>query len=149
MFKRPLPPVVILGLGLLVLAIVAATRLSTFSSANTAAPKPELIVHEWGTFTSVTGQNGSTLIWRPLTVESDLPSFVYSVDEGGTWRGRGLRYPSKSGLAVRVRMETPVLYFYSKEETSVAVNVGFPTGRITEWYPTAQLRNGTIDGLSA
>lgn len=42
-------------------------------------------------------------------------------------------------------METPVLYFYSKEETSVAVKVGFPGGRITEWYPTAQLHNGTID----
>jgi hypothetical protein len=143
MFKRPLPPVVILGLGLLVLAIVAATTLSTFSSANTATPKPELIVHEWGTFTSVAGQDGSALVWRPLTVESDLPSFVYSVDKGRSWRG--LRYPSKSGLAVRVRMETPVLYFYSKEETSVAVNVGFPSGRITEWYPTAQLHDGAID----
>jgi hypothetical protein len=145
MFKRPLPLVVIFGLGLLVLTFVAATRFSTFSSANTVTPKSELIVHEWGTFTSVAAQDGSALIWRPLTVESDLPSFVYSVDNGGTWRGRGLRYPSKSGLAVRVRMETPVLYFYSKEETSVAVKVGFPSGRITEWYPTAQLQNGAID----
>jgi len=145
MFKRPLPPVVILGLGLLVLTFVAATRFSTFSSANTVTSKSGLIVHEWGTFTSVAAQDGSALIWRPLSVESDLPSFVYSVDQGGTWRGRGLRYPSKSGFAVRVRMETPVLYFYSQEETSVAVKVGFPTGRITEWYPTAQLQNGAID----
>ena len=89
------------------------------------------------------GQDGSALVWRPLLVESDLPSFVYSVDKGRTFRG--LRYPSKSGMAVRVRMETPVLYFYSKEDTTVAVKVGFPSGRITEWYPTAQLSNGTID----
>jgi hypothetical protein len=142
MFKRPLARVVILGLGLVVLAAVA-TRLSSFSSANTPASKPELIVHEWGTFTSVASQDGGALVWRPLTVESDLPSFVYSVDKGGTWRG--LRYPSKSGLAVRVRMETPVVYFYSKEETNVAVKVGFPGGKITEWYPTAQLHDGTID----
>jgi hypothetical protein len=143
MFKRPLARVVILGLGFLVLVIAAATRLSSFSSANAVAPKPELIVHEWGTFTSVSGEDGSALIWRPLTVESDLPSFVYCVDKGDTWRG--LRYPSKSGLTVRVRMETPVLYFYAKEETNVAVKVGFPSGKITEWYPTAQLHDGIID----
>lgn len=143
MFKRPLARVVILGLGLLVLVIAAATSLSSFSFANTGAPKPELIVHEWGTFTSVSGQDGSALIWRPLTVESDLPSFVYCVDKGNTWRG--LRYPSKSGMTVRVRMETPVLYFYAEEERTVAVKVGFPSGKITEWYPTAQLRDGTID----
>lgn len=143
MFKRPVPRVGLLVIGLLLLVIAAGTRLSNFSSANTTATKSDLVVHEWGTFTSVAGQDGNPLIWRPLLVESDLPSFVYSVDKGGTWRG--LRYPSKSGLAVRVRMETPVLYFYSKEETTVAVKVGFPSGRITEWYPTAKLSNGTID----
>lgn len=143
MLKRHLARIIVFGLGLLVLVVVVVTRLSSFSSANTVATTPELTVHEWGTFTSVAGQDGSALTWRPLLVESDLPSFVYSVDKGGTFRG--LRYPSKSGMAVRVRMETPVLYFYSKEETTVWVKVGFPSGRITEWYPTAQLSNGTID----
>ncbi|HVQ36425.1 MAG TPA: hypothetical protein VMS31_02765, partial [Pyrinomonadaceae bacterium] len=107
------------GLVLLVLVIAVGTTLSSLSSANSLGAKPELRVHEWGTFTSVAGQDGRGLIWRPLTVESDLPSFVYSVDKGETWRG--LRYPSKSGLAVRVRMETPVLYFYAAEEMTVAV----------------------------
>ncbi len=143
MSNRPPARILVIGLGLLVLVIAAGTGLSSFSSANTVADKPELIVHEWGTFTSVAGQDGDALIWRPLTVESDLPSFVYSVDKGSTWRG--LRYPSKSGLAIRVRMETPVLYFYAKQETTVAVKVAFPSGRITEWYPTAKLSNGTID----
>jgi len=143
MLKQPLARVVILGLALLCLVVAAGTDLSRFSSANTLGTKSELVVHEWGTFTSVAGQDGHALIWRPLTVESDLPSFVYSVDKGDTWRG--LRYPSKSGLAVRVRMETPVLYFYAREEMSVAVKVGFPSGRITEWYPTAQVSKGNID----
>ncbi|MGI9066375.1 MAG: hypothetical protein ACR2HX_08230 [Pyrinomonadaceae bacterium] len=143
MLKQPLARVVILGLALLCLVIAAGTDLSRFSSANSPGTKSELVVHEWGTFTSVAGQDGQALIWRPLTVESDLPSFVYSVDKGDTWRG--LRYPSKSGLAVRVRMETPVLYFYAREEMSVAVKVGFPSGRITEWYPTAQVSKGNID----
>jgi hypothetical protein len=143
MLKQPFARVVILGLALLCLVVTAGTGLSKFSSANTVGTNPDFVVHEWGTFTSVAGQDGRALIWRPLTVESDLPSFVYSVDKGDTWRG--LRYPSKSGLAVRVRMETPVLYFYAKEEMSVAVKVGFPSGRITEWYPTAQVSNGNID----
>jgi hypothetical protein len=143
MFKHPLERPVVVGLGLLVLVIATGTVFSRFSSANTVASKPELVVHEWGTFTSVVGQDGYALIWRPLTVESDLPSFVHSVDTGYAWRG--LRYPSKSGLTVRVRMETPVLYFYSKEETTVAVKVGFPGGRITEWYPNARVSQGNIN----
>jgi len=143
MSKHPLARLVILGLALLCLVVATVTSLSNFSSANTVGTKPELVVHEWGTFTSVAGQDGRALIWRPLTVESDLPSFVYTVDKGETWRG--LRYPSKSGLAVRVRMETPVLYFYAKEAMTVAVKVGFPSGRITEWYPTAQVSKGNID----
>jgi len=143
MSKHPLARLVILGLALLCLVVATVTSLSNFSSANTVGGKTELVVHEWGTFTSVAGQDGRALIWRPLTVESDLPSFVYTVDKGETWRG--LRYPSKSGLAVRVRMETPVLYFYAKEAMTVAVKVGFPSGRITEWYPTAQVSKGNID----
>lgn len=143
MLKQPPARPVMLGLGLLVLVIVAGASLSSFSSANTRGKSPDFVVHEWGTFTSVAGQDGRPIIWRPLSVESDLPAFVYSVDKGDTWRG--LRYPSKSGLAVRVRMETPVLYFYTPEEMSVAVKVGFPGGRITEWYPTAKVNKGDID----
>ena len=143
MLKQPLARPVILGLALLCLVVVTGTSLSNFSSANTVGTKPELVVHEWGTFTSVAARDGRALVWRPLTVESDLPSFVYTVDKGDTWRG--LRYPSKSGLAVRVRMETPVLYFYAKEAMTVAVKVGFPGGRITEWYPMAQVSKGNID----
>jgi hypothetical protein len=143
MLKQTPVRLVILGLGLLVLAVVIATSLSSFSSANTVGTTPELVVHEWGTFTSVAGQDGSALFWRPLDVESDLPAFVYSVDKGASFRR--LRYPSKSGMPVSIRMETPVLYFYAKEEMSVTVKVGFPSGRITEWYPTARVSKGDID----
>jgi hypothetical protein len=143
MSKQRLAGPVSFGLGLLVLLIAARISLSTLAAADPVGTKPELVVHEWGTFTSVAGQDGRALIWRPLSVESDLPSFVYSVDKGNTWRG--LRYPSKSGLAVRVRMETPVLYFYAKEEMTVAVKVGFPGGRFTEWYPRADISTGDID----
>src|SRR5688572_20086434 len=143
MLKPPRSRLIMPGLGLLCMVVDAVTSLSNFSTANTVGTKPELVVHEWGTFTSVAGHDGRALIWRPLTVESDLPSFIHSVDKGNTWRG--LRYPSKSGLTVRVRMETPVLYFYTKEAMTVAVKVGFPGGRITEWYPAARVSTGDID----
>jgi hypothetical protein len=36
-------------------------------------------------------------------------------------------------------METPVLYFYSPQDTTVDVSVRFPQGVITEWYPNAEV----------
>src|SRR5262245_8956400 len=38
--------------------------------------KHALVVHEWGTFTSVQGGDGKLLTWHPLQT-SVLPSFVY------------------------------------------------------------------------
>jgi hypothetical protein len=43
-------------------------------------------------------------------------------------------------------METPVIYFYSQEARKVDVEVKFPRGLITEWYPQAhQIGPSTID----
>lgn len=134
-------------LALLCLAVflLAVGRGASSPSAAAGWAGAGLVVHEWGTFTSVSGRDGGALSWRPLSFESDLPSFVYSIDQGATWRARPLRYPSKSGMYVTVRMETPVLYFYAKEETAVSVKVGFPGGKITEWYPQARAAGGGID----
>lgn len=119
--------------------------LSIGSAASQLGSEQEtgLTVHEWGTFTSVVGEEGRALHWRPLSVESDLPSFVYSADSGSAWRG--LRYPQKSGMPVKVRMETPVIYFYGSEPARVSVNVTFPSGRITEWFPRAQVNREFIE----
>jgi hypothetical protein len=92
-----------------------------------------LVVHEWGTFTSVSGSDGQPLLWNPFSGPTDLPSFVYVPD-----RRRGDFPWSKLHTLTTIRMETPVLYFYAGEETSVHVRVGFPKGAITEWYPRAQ-----------
>ena len=95
----------------------------------TLPPTPnDLTVHEWGTFTSVAGYNGSSLQWAPLSVAGDLPCFVHT-------RANGLvKY--QMGL---VRMETPVIYFYTLQETKASVFVGFPQGEMSEWYPKAQV----------
>ena len=44
----------------------------------------------------------------------------------------------KGRLTGTVRMETPVIYFYSPKEVDAHVKVTFPHGLITEWYPRAE-----------
>lgn len=90
-------------------------------------PKPvnddlHITVHEWGTFTSVAGQDGKAIEWRTYRGHDDLPCFVDS------WGVKGNSPGS-------VRMETPVLYFYSPRNSTANVKVQFPKGTITEWYP--------------
>ncbi len=94
---------------------------------NRALPSPGLTAHEWGTFTSIAGNDGQAAEWLPLSGSTDLPGFV-----------KHFRNTSfKGGLRGTVRMETPVLYFYSAREATVAVKVAFSKGVITEWYPDA------------
>ena len=49
-------------------------------AAAFALPKaldpPGLNVHEWGTFTSVAGENGTAMTWQPFGGPTDLPCFV-------------------------------------------------------------------------
>lgn len=120
--------------GIALVALAVSLRLLASSNA-----KEEFVAHEWGTFTSVQGADGIQIEWNPL-IKTDLPEFVYSrtVAQGGF----GSRYPvlnpfGKDGMPSFVRMETPVIYFYSDKERTADVRVHFPMGRITEWYPQA------------
>lgn len=113
------------------------------AARKTAATENRLVVHEWGTFTSIAGKDGISLEWRPLNGPSDLPGFVHTIQEGDD----GLRHniKGKNNLTASVRMETPVLYFYSDKEMDVSVKVDFPKGRITEWYPQARAVGTNVD----
>src|SRR6266478_958692 len=110
-------------------------------TAGNAADENKLVVHEWGTFTSIAGKDGVALEWRPLNGPPDLPKFVHTIQEGDA----GLRNAPKADLRAVVRMETPVIYFYSSNEMDVSVKVDFPKGKITEWYPQARLVKTGID----
>src|SRR3984893_11617370 len=130
------------------IAIAVGFKLSRGSNpASKAVQKvlpgdTRLVVHEWGTFTSIAGNDGVALEWRPLNGSTDLPGFVHTIQEGA----KGLRHPAlKADLAATVRMETPVLYFYSGNEMDVSVKVDFPKGKITEWYPRARGVSTSID----
>jgi hypothetical protein len=136
-------------LAFVVAALVGINLSAQHSSASKAQQKTipaenRLVVHEWGTFTSVAGRDGVALDWRPLNGPSDLPKFVHTIQEGNEGL-RHTRVAGKGDMTARVRMETPVLYFYSGNEMDVSVKVDFPKGKITEWYPQARTASNGID----
>jgi hypothetical protein len=94
----------------------------------------DVTVHEWGTFTSIAGEDGRAASWLPLDGPADLPCFVERT------------YPvsPKGAMFARVRMETPVLYFYASRETTVDVRVGFSQGLFTEYFPSAAVKPASI-----
>ena len=70
------------------------------------------------------GQDGFAEEWVPPQGPGDLPCFVD-------------RLPSnvKGWMPATVRMETPVVYFYSPDEKTVDVRVRFRQGLITSGIP--------------
>ena len=110
-------------------AVIVATLAFAAGFARTPAQTSEVTVHEWGTFTSVAGEDGQAIEWFPLDGPTDLPCFVK----------RSYPVSPKGVLFARVRMETPVLYFYAPRDTTVDVRVGFRHGLITEFFPSARI----------
>jgi hypothetical protein len=131
-FRRPL----------LALALLTSTALTTWG----AEPSGKLIVHEWGTFTTFSGSNGVHLDFRPLQ-DNELPYFVANraTQTGQSWF-------SKGKIRTRVRMETPVTYFYTDQVRTVTASVEFPQGLLTEFYPPVRSMAPAFDaklGLGA
>jgi hypothetical protein len=117
-----------------------------FLMAEEQPTSPDLTVHEWGTFTAIAGKDGNAIEWVPLTGSTNLPSFVEHFSD--------LNF--KVGLRGTIRMETPVLYFYSPRDVTVSVHASFAKGVFTEWYPHAArsepsepLRNNDLRQLAA
>src|SRR5580658_11110654 len=89
--------------------------------AQIPSSDPGLTTHEWGTFTSIAGKDGRAADWLPLTGSTDLPAFV-----------EHFQTPNfKAGVRGTVRMETPVLYFYTNHTATLSVHVSFSQGIIT------------------
>jgi len=83
------------------------------AARDTALLEQGLVVHEWGTTTGTFDTVGED--------QSDLPPFVQ------VW--------SKQPVQVIHAIEKPILYFYTQEATTVDVQVTFPQGMLTQWYP--------------
>jgi hypothetical protein len=102
------------------------TAATVLAAARPTSDPAALVVHEWGTFTSIADADGLAVQWQPQAGPTDLPCFVHRNP-----------YNPKAGLFGTVRMETPVLYFYAPRELTVRVGVRFHQGLITEWFPAA------------
>lgn len=111
-----------------VVALIAASVLTAARAGigSQTPDTPRIVVHEWGTFTSIAGEHGEAVQWLPQGGVSDLPCFV-----------ERNRFNVKGALRGTVRMETPVLYFYTPRDVKVDVKVDFKEGVITEWFPKA------------
>src|SRR5438477_10594958 len=124
------------------ISLVLATAAFLLGAEIHSTQPSDLTVHEWGTFTSVAGEDGSAVDWDALGGKDDLPGFVNDFGHRcSKWR-----------LTGTVRMETPVMYFYSPRELDAHVKVAFPQGLITEWYPRAEYevyqKSGVDDSVS-
>jgi hypothetical protein len=120
---------------------------------NVAHADNPVIVHEWGTFTSLQDENGKAI--GGINVDDEpVPGFIYgfggvrALSEPGSGAEFGLPpYFSGKGWMpgdqdVTMRLETPVLYFYPPKGASAPpldVRVEWHGGILSQFYPFATL----------
>ncbi len=130
------------------------------ASSVQVADQDPLVVHEWGTFTSLQDEQGIA-IGGINSDDEPVPEFVHGVgkqfllgpalerrillgDIPLLRKGVPLCHPD-----VRMRLETPVLYFHPparwKKPFQIDVEVGFRGGWLTEYYPDAVAAAPGID----
>lgn len=130
---------------LLVLLLLASQLTASAAPGKSA----DYVAHEWGTFTSLQGADGVQLEWRP-SIGVDLPAFVYNYlkpesNDLGMMSGSLF---AKAMQNAKQRMETPVIYFYSDDDLKVDVQVDFPEGIHTEWYPRVSAMGPSFGGIT-
>jgi hypothetical protein len=117
---------------------VAATMIS--------AQAQPLVVHEWGTFTSLQDEAGHDL-GGINTDDEPVPSFCHDLDSMLITRTGELPPVLYKGVAscqpdVTMRLETPVLYFHLPSGVAspltASVKVAFRGGWLTQFYPAAE-----------
>lgn len=117
------------------LVVIVAVMIAAAAVHPSPGVRSDLTVHEWGTFTTVAGEDGRAVPWRPLDGPVDLPCFVEQA-----------KLPLKASFVTTVRMETPVIYFYSPRPLAVDVTVDFRQGLMTEFFPRPTFVGGPSDG---
>jgi hypothetical protein len=106
-------------------AVCIAALAATVPAGGAGPSLKGFVVHEWGTFLAMNGSDGVTLDGM-YHEEHALPGFVHA-------RSRNELRMRASNL----KGETPVVYFYADAPVQARVEVGFPRGVWTQWYPRA------------
>jgi len=131
-------------------AVIALCAILSIAAAGFAvAGDDRLVVHEWGTFTSLQDEQGRELSGIN-TDDEPVPKFVHNLNQfllsrpvlsSLHWQYRQKGAP-RVHPQITMRLETPVLYFYPpkswKEGRPIDVSVRFRGGWLTEFYPNAQ-----------
>lgn len=126
-----------------------AFLLSVFVVSTALAQNRPLVIHEWGTFTSLHDESGRTLD-RINSDDEPVPAFVHSMLPGNTIpQSQGYR---AGDPLVTMRLETPVLYVYAPGNSAAPlprldVAVDFVGGLLTQYYPDVQ--EIKVDGLTS
>jgi hypothetical protein len=119
--------------------------ISVVGSALVGGAEP-LVVHEWGTFTSLQDEAGMT-IGGINTDDEPVPPFCHDLDTSlilGPDETPLVFYKGVRGCHpdVTMRLETPVLYFHLPKglltPMTVSVKVAFRGGWLTQFYPSAE-----------
>jgi hypothetical protein len=143
------------------MGLLCCILLVGLAGTSGAVAGDQLVVHEWGTFTSLVDEQGREL--SGINVDDEpVPNFVHNLNrfllskpvlssEHWTYRSKGA---PRHHPQVTMRLETPVIYFYppagQREPLRVDVSVRFRGGWLTEFYPQAHadaagLKNGIFD----
>ena len=119
---------------------------------------PKLVVHEWGTFTSLQDEDGKA-VGGINTDDEPVPAFVHQLRKHLLIEPTDLPPSFFQGAPhchpdVNLRLETPVVYFYPPQSgpnpLAIDVRVRFRGGWLSEFYPDAVvdapgLASGTFD----
>jgi len=125
--------------------------------ANTSRAENPVIVHEWGTFTSLQDENGRAI--GGINVDDEpVPDFVHDMgyvhNLPGTADTRVYNFGLPPYLPIKgwrpadqdvtMRLETPVIYFYPPKNAPattalpLTVHVDFHGGLLSQYYPYAE-----------
>jgi len=116
---------------------------AVLGSDSHVTPLTGLVVHEWGTFTSVQGSDGVSVPGLHHEDEA-LPPFVHRRN----LTDRNNYYFEELPEEPLQQLETPVLYFHARERTAVRVVVDFPEGVVSQWYPDASAFEPALEALT-
>lgn len=131
---------------LAVAACLLATLAATFFPTASTRGGGRLVVHEWGTFTSLEDESGAPI--RGINTDDEpLPDFVHNLRPmiGGPSEVPSIYFKSvaRSHPDVLVRLETPVIYFHlpanGPKSIKLDLDVTFHGGWLTQYYPDAQV----------
>lgn len=136
---------IVLTIGLLASAIVTGQE---------SRPNGPLVVHEWGTFTSLQDELGNAI--GGINVDDEpVPNFVHRVAGNLVLRSQATtnlfaKSLPRSHPDVTMRLETPVVYFHPAPGVAtplrVNVEVAFPAGWLSEYYPHAEVEAPGVKG---